>query len=402
MPLPDDRPRSSRVAAGVLFAFAAALPVHTFPALSILPRAGLGEWLFAVPLALALVDVRSLWRDRAMLAPLLVLTIGLAPAVVFAIDRPLAARQWLVFAYTGLLFFASARLARAGYFAPLARGFGAGVALQCVLGVVGMGLAFAGHETRLAVATGEYGRLVMGAEGLPRPYALMETPNMLAPAIAAALVITAPKSAVVRAAGLVALALCWGHPMLACLGALCLHRAREEKGAAASLLRAAAVASLAGLAFMTAFRVLPLSGRAPFFDAHASPYAFHHRSALHAFLDHPWVGVGLECFNRVSPSYSDPSLRARVFEGIPMIDLGPKDPHSTYLGFAAEAGLFGIAVLFVLAVLALRARHRAGAAFFTVVLLAFFCGYVLDVLTSRELFFSLGLLYGHARRSPRG
>lgn len=92
------------------------------------------------------------------------------------------------------------------------------------------------------------------------------------------------------------------------------------------------VESLGGL------RLLPNSVR--------NPYYYRHVAAIRMGRDHPWTGVGLEQYNSHLFNYLD-RKEARgashwTNSDLPKIHPEGVDPHSTYLGYWAEAGLPGV------------------------------------------------------------
>lgn len=77
-----------------------------------------------------------------------------------------------------------------------------------------------------------------------------------------------------------------------------------------------------------------------------TPYYYFHSAALRIGLDHPWTGVGLEQYNSYMVDYIDwEEARAGFRWTDPELKLQyrkPMDPHSTYMGYWAEAGLPGV------------------------------------------------------------
>jgi O-antigen ligase len=149
---------------------------------------------------------------------------------------------------------------------------------------------------------------------------------------------------------------------------------------------------LAALALVTCFWwLLPLRASESPAAMHLAPnwdrptYYYFHSAALRIGRDHPWAGVGLEQYNAHMVSYidwekardgfrwADPELKNQFRQ--------PMDPHSTYLGYWAEAGLpgvVGLAVLFGGLFWTFLSATRGRARVVPSVFLAVFCGFALD------------------------
>jgi hypothetical protein len=387
----------------VLFAWAAALPLHSLARPPFLPRATLGDLLF--PIAFAIVFLRgasvsSVLRERALFAPFAVVAVGFLPSVLAAAHAGVAASQLAILLYVTLLFAAAAKGARDGHGDALRAGFVTGVTANALLGLFGVvALVITRAPNGFTEITGAGGRITSGADlTLIRVYGATEGANMLAAQIAVALFLLVSKPTrstpekVALAVLVTALPFTAGHVMLAGTAALCVHSARTSAGVRRTSFSAGAAAALASLVLFTVARGLPLSAAAPFVDLRPSPYLLCHVTALSIARAHPFFGVGLEHFADAWPSHVDRALEARAFEGMDLYIGTAWDPHSTYLGFAAEGGVAGVLAMAALVVLLFRARHRAPPAFFGLAVFALVAAFVLDVLTNREIAFGLGLL----------
>jgi O-antigen ligase len=379
-----------------LFVFGAALPYHGVVAIEGLPAVGAGDLLFFVPLLLALRETATLRRDRALLAPLGIVVVGFAAATLLAGAGARSFAQIAVFAYTALLFFVGARLARAGLAAHVRDGLVAGVALNVTFGLLGAASIKLGGP---AMFIDDTWWSAPGA-GPVRITGLTESPNMLAAEATVALALLlaakelAPRARVLVGVLAFGLVLTLGHVTLAGACGLSVYLASRSASApwkrrAFAGVAAGSFAAMVGLIF---WRGLPLTSELPFVDTGLAAYAVCDRTALAMFRAHPLAGVGLERFIDAWPAYVDRAFEARAY---PAYAEGPHaalDPHSTYLGFAAEAGVFGVAVVAALIALGLRARRAAEPAFLALLAYALVAGLVMDVLTNRELFLGLGLL----------
>jgi O-antigen ligase len=116
---------------------------------------------------------------------------------------------------------------------------------------------------------------------------------------------------------------------------------------------------MAALAIMTSFWwIVPLRPASGFGglplapNRNHTPYYYFHSAALQVGLDHPWTGVGLEQYNSHMVDYIDwEEARSGFLWTDPELKMQygkPMDPHSTYLGYWAEAGLPGMVGLGIL------------------------------------------------------
>jgi hypothetical protein len=388
----------------LLFVFGVLLPLHALHPLPLLPvvgRAGPGELLF--PLAfMALLGAPRSWlgtlrRSVSLLLPALLVLLGFLPSVLFAVSRRGAVTQLGVLVYVALLFFMGAHAARGGFGRWLSRGFVLGVCSNVVLG-----LAFAVLWGSSGESTGLH-----GGGHVPRLVGLAETPNMLSAQVTVALVVTLFTDAVPARLKSPAIALlgvgfvgAWGHTTFATIVAALALLALTSSEMRRQLFAAGAVASAGLLYAAMRVRVFPLSAESPYLNMGPSPYVLCHRAAAKAFSQHPFVGVGLESFGMVWPSVVDTALLMRTFSPDEAVARAAFDPHSTYLGYAAEGGVFGILVLVGLGLMALRAARTQRPPFLGLVLFAMVAGLTMDVLTNREIFLGLGLLFTKKSDNP--
>jgi O-antigen ligase len=141
--------------------------------------------------------------------------------------------------------------------------------------------------------------------------------------------------------------------------------------------------------------MLPLSSSAPFFDTRPNLYRAAHTVDLEVFASAPITGVGLETFAKAWPMHDDGARFAANFAGSQEHLVGvPLDTHSTWLGYLAEAGVFGGLVLVALVVLALRSRRGGRPELDAALVFAAATGVFVDVLTNRELAVVIGVLVG--------
>lgn len=198
-----------------------------------------------------------------------------------------------------------------------------------------------------------------------------------------------------------------GHVAIVAVSTALLVLARREstsRGVRVALRVALAVSIVFVLASLRV-RFFPLSSTPPFVDLRPPLYVPPHTLALEMFRAHPIVGVGLECFTLAWPLFDDGTRFLAIYRGGYEERLGvPLDTHSTWLGFLAEAGVFGGLVLLGLVGLLVMSRRGLRDKTLLDPLLYFILGIslFLDVLTSRELALILGAVLGlgdGARRS---
>jgi hypothetical protein len=396
----------ARVERAVLFAFAALLPLHTLFTAPVVGRAAPGDLLFLVAAAIVVVRHRSFARDRALLAPFALVAVLFLPSVGGAADRAVAATQLAILLYVTMLFALGAKATRDGHGNALRMGFVSGVVANALLGLFGVMALIAFHlPNHFSEITGAYGTIANDAPlTMMRATGATEGANMLAAQIVAAafVLLGSPKRGAREYAALVILVAVLpftaGHVMLAGVTALCVYAATITAGRRRAYFGALATGVASVLVLFTIARGLPLSAHAPFFDLRPSPYLLCHATALSELRAHPITGVGLEHFARAWPSYVDRALEARVFEGMDSYVGTAWDPHSTYLGFAAEGGAFGVVALGALTVLLLRARHATVREYLGLATFALLAAFVLDVLTNREIALGLGLLFALPKR----
>jgi O-antigen ligase len=382
----------------LLLLWAAALPHHPFAA-SPSPRLGAGEWgtpLVALVTAwvLASVDRSDRWtilRDAS--APLVVIVVGLAPSIPFALAPGRAIVQLAVLGYVASIF-----------------------AIGHVLGSID---ARYGRLLLTGLLVGTIARAVTAwlhpledpwlASGWPRPLGPAESPNMIAlqssaGAVAALVLRRVTTDSRARAALLASTVLLaattlatLGHALIAALvaAAFAIWKAwRTSRPRAATIAGTAAILALLLLGLSARTRLVPLHREPPFLDLRPDLYAAAHEVALETFRDRPFTGVGLEGFHDAWRARDDGRRFAGyVPEGRSYEPGTPIDPHSTWLGYLAEGGLCGAAVLVVLVVLGARAARQRDDRLLDLVLAFAAAGAcVADVLTNRELALVLGVL----------
>lgn len=377
--------------------WAAALPFHrSFIGSGVLTRAGLGEWL--APLALGVL-LPAFFRDKRewrALVPAAIVALGFLPSVICALDRSAALAQWCILVYVASLVALGQAASALGYRPAAIAGYVAGTAAACALGLGGMALAATGHETSLA-------HLTPWISSVPRPVGPTATPNALALEAAVGLVAarelargagTRIRALSIASAVLfsVTIACSFGHVVFAVLPTVAFLLSRSSNRPTRIASRVALALSLVLLVLSIRVRLVPLSSRAPFIDLRPTPYVVAHAIALDELRSSPFVGVGLECFARAWPLHYDAARFDQAYVEGQEGSLGVAlDPHSTYLGYLAEAGLFGAAVLVGLGAVAMRARRRADLAFDALIVFAAVGGVFVDLLTNRELALAIGL-----------
>lgn len=126
-----------------------------------------------------------------------------------------------------------------------------------------------------------------------------------------------------------------------------------------------------------------------------NPYYYFHTAAVGIGRDHPWTGVGLEQYNSHMLDYIDWEEARSAFQwtkpDLPNTHSKGLDPHSTYFGYWAEAGLPGLLGLGALLGWFLLTFWRASKrepplvpSVFLAVFLGFaFNAYFLDIVTLR-------------------
>jgi hypothetical protein len=310
----------------------------------------------------------------------------MAPSVVCSIDRRASVVQLAILLYVAAILVVARQAARHGYAVAVLRGLVFGALVSA-----GLGWAHAAVHDWLV-------------RGWPRPVGLAETANMLAlqvtsGALAAyALAQCAETSRARRlwlgAVGLLSItaAATLGHIAIAAVAAVLFGAFLSSEGR----LRWASLAACAGaLAMVVAsgeIRLLPLSLSPPFLDTRRNLYAAAHTVAREVFAGAPIAGVGLECFREAWPAHDDGTRFAAWDGGTPGLVGYPLDPHSTWLGYLAEAGVFGGVALAVLVVIAVHAARDASRELRVALAFAGACSIIADVMTSRELALVIGVL----------
>lgn len=390
-----------RVRDVVLFVWSAAVPIHPLP-IGPSSRLGGGEWLFPIVLAVAIAVVFRATRDERReasapfaLVPFAVIAAGLLPAVIVASDTRTAAIQWVGLLYVATILAVTRVLtaldARAG--TMLLAGLVAGTLVRVAWGWL--------DPSYIAWMSGRW----------PRPQGFAESPNMIAVqagAAAIALTVLRPRRWVIAIAmvvvGVTVLATL-GHVVFAAFATVTFAawRALSRRGSRRAPFAAAfAIAAAAFLALSMRVDLLPLRASPPFVSTNPSMYAAAHSIAVETFADRPLTGVGLEGFYDAWRARDDGTrFLDRVPKGCPecATKITPLEPHSTWLGYLAEAGLPGGITVLMLAVLAVRAaRRRDDEALEIALTFAGTLSVMLDVLTNRELALVIGVLLG--RRQP--
>lgn len=351
-----------------------------------MPRAGAGEWLFPFALvAVLLLPRRTPVTIRPFALPLVLL--GFAPAVLLSIDPLASAVQLGVLLYVATILMIAREAALRGEGAWVLGGFTVGALSSSAVGFL------APQVDPWLVA------------GWPRPLGFTESPNMLATqactgALAAYVLRQRVSSSLGRvsllttmfALGATALATL-GHVVFAAIVAVFAAPAIFTKGRVRSFALAGATGSAALLLASTRVRLLPLASHFPFFDRRPNLYAAAHAVDIDVFRSHPFTGVGLECFSKTWRAYDDGLRFTANFAGGQEHFVGvPLDTHSTWLGYPAEGGLFGVLVLAGITWLALRARKNAAPELTILLVFAAGVGFFADVLTSREIALVAGVL----------
>lgn len=353
----------------VLFVFGALVPLHTLrpvPALTWLSPAAL---LYPVALV-ALLGPPGAWlgklrRSVSVLLPFALVLVGFLPATLLSAARGDALRHLATIALVALLFFVGAHASRSGMGRFLARGFVLGVCLN-----VGLALATAVMSRAAGEAAGMHAPRLIGAA---------ENPDALTAQAFVALVVALFSDAVpprlrapIFALLGVGLSGAWSHATLAALCATFALFALASQDMRRQVMAALTVTM--GMLIYAGMRVkvLPLSWESPFVNLESSPYVAIHRDAARTFAAHPLVGAGLP------GAYT----------------------QTTYLGYAAEAGVPGVLVLLGLMLLGLRAARGQRPPFLGVVFFALAAGLTMDVLACPEILLGLGLLFAKKTDSP--
>lgn len=149
----------------------------------------------------------------------------------------------------------------------------------------------------------------------------------------------------------------------------------------------------------SAGRVMPIQ-----FNTAPSLYLALNVSAINMVKAHPFCGVGMGMYNYRSYEYDDPKISAEAYDmmGIPRVkgEVG-FDPHSTYLGWAAETGLVGLSFILLFIVSAIYSLYRGmvlykNHRFLYVCILAGMAGLIIngffiDILTMRHFWFMIAV-----------
>jgi hypothetical protein len=346
----------------VLFVFGVLLPLHALRPVPALAWLSPAQLLYPVAL-LALLGAPGTWlttlrRSVSLLLPFFLVVLGLLPTVMMSSARGAAVRHHVALASVVLLFFVGAQASRAGVGLFLARGLVLGVCLNVALALVTAILLRAAGDSAGAHA--------------PRLHGAAESPDMLTAEAAVALVIALFTDAVpsrlrtpIIALLGVGLSGAWSHGTLAVLVAAFALHALVSEGMHRQVMAAATVSVGALIYAGMRVMVLPLSAERPYINLSVSPHVGLHREAAAALAAHPFLGAGLP------GTYT----------------------QSTYLGYAAEAGVPGVLVLLGLLLLGLRAARGQRPPFLGVVLFALAAGLTMDVLACPEIFLGLGLLF---------
>jgi hypothetical protein len=380
--------RARRVADTLLLVALVALPLHR-PLLHEGPNVGACDVVAGIGLAAYLL----IWRlPRSAWLRLGLVAAALAPSLIVAADRRRAVAMLAGVLYVQLLHLCARSLGERRRRDGLAAIVG-GAVLACALG-------FAFWQTYPWMPT-------------PRPVGVTESPSMLSMIALAGLF----------ALGALAPSRRWAWPLGALFWATLLAaqsrvlvaaivgvavvvwscRGREasttddRRGGpivdrrrrwTRPLAAATAAVSLLLLVGSLYWRYVPLSSSPPFVDLRPSPYRVCHDTAWRAFAAHPLAGVGLGGFHAAWPRYVDRARATVAFDPLPP---APRDPHGTLSGWAAEAGLPGLALVVLLAVDLWRRRLRLpeAAGYFVAVVVASF---TLDALTERTTWALFGLL----------
>jgi len=374
-------------------------------------RGGVAE-LALVCVGVGVLFTEGVRFDRRALAWLVAL-LPLLASIPLALDRSAAAVQCVVLVYVGGLYVIGVRLGSRADGAISLHVYTAGCVFVAMLGLVGVVLAWCGLDSHDLARS--YQMIITS----PRATGPTETPAMLGVACSTGLVgtcvlaqhgVIGTRTSWLYAAALAA-ALVATQSRAVAVMLVALPFALLEVSLARWSRRALVVVAASGFAMLIGslrFRLLPLTVEPPFIDLHTSLYAMCHELAADTFSNHPLSGVGLEGFHDAFRSQFTSSRFAEAFEGLPMLPDGAAlDPHSTYFGYLAEAGVFGIAselsFLGLIVVCLRRSRGPLLAAFVVAVL----SGLFLDVLTNRALALLIGLLVGleshdtNTTQSPR-
>ena len=129
-----------------------------------------------------------------------------------------------------------------------------------------------------------------------------------------------------------------------------------------------------------------------------SVYFNLHRTALRIFLDRPALGVGPGMYN----AYMTRPEYGFDFKAYPWPKEAPLDPHSTYLGYAAETGIIGLffLVLFFVGIISAFRRlslasdppgRELGSLFLVYMSLLMIYAVFIDIVTIRLLYFMYAL-----------
>jgi hypothetical protein len=375
----------------------------------------LPELLFVAlaPVLLLALSRHGAWRAMPRTGFVLagVLLAGLGPSVLLAADRRRALAQLAVLVYVALIHQAALAAGTLGLRRAALRSLVAGAAAACALGLVATLIAWGG---------GQPGPLahVYPWNPLARPHGPTESPNMLAMIALAggAAALTLRREGALHRGLFTALAgvltltlvLSQSRVLLAAAvgaGAAWVWSNRKHGASGAAVLRRTAGLLIAGAGVIALllslwFRLLPLRPAPPFIDTDPSLYRVIHDIAWSMFRAHPLAGVGLEHFHRAWPAHYDPARHDAAFgPGLETLRGRPWDPHGTVQGYLAEAGLPGLAVVMLAAVLMWRRRGSAPETLGFLVALA--CAlFFTDLLTERSTFATLGLLLSTNPQPP--
>ena len=152
------------------------------------------------------------------------------------------------------------------------------------------------------------------------------------------------------------------------------------------------------VSFMTlVFWVFPIQTKPFKINTRESEYLILSKSALEMWKAHPVIGVGLGRYNYNINKYMNWNKAKKVLPDPDNIDWKTKDPHSTYLGWAAETGALGLLAILLFLWVNVRKSFEKNAWLIASGIIAFLiAGFSIDILTMRHFWFLLGIgaVYG--------